>query len=128
MSKSQFDIAVFPGDGIGVEITPITLDLIAAACEKYNVQCNFINLDAGAAYYQKHGVALPAEAMVTKSIVLTGPVPPANTPLVEEEQDATPSPRTELKSPKSVAFPAEAIVINPITLVYPGMVLLNPPP
>ena len=52
MTKSTFDIAVFPGDGIGVEVTPITLELVKAACEKYGVECNFTNLEAGAAYYK----------------------------------------------------------------------------
>ncbi|WP_016956551.1 isocitrate/isopropylmalate dehydrogenase family protein [Catenovulum agarivorans] len=65
MTKSTFDIAVFPGDGIGVEVTPITLELVKAACEKYGVECNFTNLEAGAAYYKEHGVALPEDSMAT---------------------------------------------------------------
>ncbi|GLR69518.1 isocitrate/isopropylmalate dehydrogenase family protein [Agaribacter marinus] len=61
--KSRFTIAVFPGDGIGSEITPITLEVINKACSKLDVSFDFKVLDAGAAYYAKHGESLPAEAM-----------------------------------------------------------------
>lgn len=62
MSK-VFSIAVFPGDGIGEEVTPVALKLIEQACQMNNTQCEFSVLEAGAAHYQKTGVALPETSL-----------------------------------------------------------------
>ena len=55
---------------------------------------------------------MPVDDIVIKSIVFTvvGVVPPANNPLVDEEQAAAAVLVKEI-SPKSNAFPADAIVI-----------------
>ncbi|WP_146492819.1 isocitrate/isopropylmalate dehydrogenase family protein [Vibrio cyclitrophicus] len=62
--KNTFEITILPGDGIGVEITPPTLDLITAAVQKVGgVEVTFKSFDAGAKYYQDTGIALPEEAL-----------------------------------------------------------------
>ncbi|GAB1622344.1 isocitrate/isopropylmalate dehydrogenase family protein [Agarivorans albus] len=64
MSKQIFEITVFPGDGIGIEITPACLALIQAAIDKVGgLKLNFTSFEAGANYYQQHGIALPEQAM-----------------------------------------------------------------
>ncbi|MFC3120139.1 isocitrate/isopropylmalate dehydrogenase family protein [Agaribacter flavus] len=61
--QSTFTIAVFPGDGIGSEITPITLTILDKVCEQIGIKCEYKVLDAGAAHYAEHGVSLPEDAM-----------------------------------------------------------------
>ena len=64
-TPSEFSIAVFEGDGIGHEITPPTLKLLDAACDRAAsatsgpLALNYRHLEAGATPYQKTGVALP---------------------------------------------------------------------
>jgi hypothetical protein len=52
---------------------------------------------------------LPVLEIVTYSITLIGPLPPAKTPRIEEAQAAK-SLLTDDKSPKSTAFPVLEIV------------------
>ncbi|AWB65863.1 3-isopropylmalate dehydrogenase [Saccharobesus litoralis] len=63
--KTSFDITVLPGDGIGVEITPVCIELIEKVLTKLDadVSINFTTFEAGAAYYQKTGISLPEEAL-----------------------------------------------------------------
>ena len=65
MSAAQtYQIAVFPGDGIGEEITRPTLDLITAACRpEEDIDLGFKVLPAGAAHYRDHGEAFPADSL-----------------------------------------------------------------
>ncbi len=65
-SDNTFRIALFPGDGIGMEITDPTralLDTVAARVGGFGF--DWQPCDAGAAYYTKHGTALPDEAIKT---------------------------------------------------------------
>ncbi len=59
-----FRIAVFPGDGIGTEITDPTLrllDKVAARAGGFSFTTQ--HCDAGASYYLDHGTALPAKSL-----------------------------------------------------------------
>ncbi len=65
-SLTDFHIAVFPGDGIGTEITDPTLrllDKVAARVGGFALTTE--HCDAGAAYYLDHGTALPAMSLKT---------------------------------------------------------------
>ncbi len=58
------EIAVLPGDGIGVEVTEAALELLAAveaACG--GPKLHFMNHDAGAQYFLTSGTALPESTM-----------------------------------------------------------------
>ena len=60
----EFEIAVFPGDGIGAEVVMPTLELLdSLGRETGSYQLRFETMPAGAAHYQKTGVALPDECM-----------------------------------------------------------------
>ncbi len=64
MSKHEFNIAVFDGDGIGPEIMAPTLDLldhVAAGHGEFSL--NYTHLPAGALHYEKTGESLPAESI-----------------------------------------------------------------
>lgn len=61
----QFDIAVLPGDGIGGEVVRPCLTVLQAAIDQAGggFELKFTELPAGAAEYQRTGVALPPETM-----------------------------------------------------------------
>lgn len=59
-SNSAFRIAVLPGDGIGHEIMPPTLELLQAAADRAGgFALDFETLDAGAGVYRETGTAMP---------------------------------------------------------------------
>ena len=65
-SNNTFRIALFPGDGIGEEITEPTrmlLDDVAARVGGFGF--DWSTCPAGAAHYEAHGTALPEESMKT---------------------------------------------------------------
>jgi len=60
MRKNRtYDIAVLPGDGIGVEVTAACLDVLAATQEVCGVDLDCVTHPAGAQHYAKSGDALP---------------------------------------------------------------------
>jgi 3-isopropylmalate dehydrogenase len=60
----NFTIAVLPGDGIGEEIMPPTLEILnKAAARTGGFTLDFQNIEAGAAHYAKTGVSLPKEGL-----------------------------------------------------------------
>jgi len=60
----RFSIAVFPGDGIGDEITAPTVALLHRACERVGgVALDTAEWPAGARAWQTHGEALPAASI-----------------------------------------------------------------
>jgi 3-isopropylmalate dehydrogenase len=64
--SNDFRIAVFPGDGIGAEITPPTLQLITkAAARTGGFSVTPQHCPAGAAHYRDHGEALPKASIAT---------------------------------------------------------------
>ncbi|MEQ9639249.1 MAG: isocitrate/isopropylmalate family dehydrogenase [Alphaproteobacteria bacterium] len=59
-NEKTFDVAVLPGDGIGIEVMESALAVLRAAEEKvggFKLDCN--TLPAGALHYRDHGVAMP---------------------------------------------------------------------
>ena len=59
MTKKH-EIAVIPGDGIGVEVMPEGLRALEAACSKFGIDINFHHFDfASCDYYVKHGKMMP---------------------------------------------------------------------
>lgn len=63
-AMTTFSVAVFPGDGIGQEITEPTLALVErAAARAGNIGYRWQPCAAGAAHYQDHGTALPADSL-----------------------------------------------------------------
>ncbi len=59
MGTTSFQIAVLPGDGIGQEIMPVCLEVLAAAERSVGgFRLNPEVLPGGAAYYREHGVAM----------------------------------------------------------------------
>jgi len=68
MSTSEaktYDIANLPGDGIGNEVAAPCIEIINAAMAKTGAQSklNFIDLEAGAALFQRTGDPLPQEVL-----------------------------------------------------------------
>ena len=62
--NASFRIATLAGDGIGPEVTAPTVRLLKSiAAEVGGFTLDFIQLEAGAAHYQKSGESLPEEAM-----------------------------------------------------------------
>jgi 3-isopropylmalate dehydrogenase len=60
----HFEIAVLPGDGIGDEIMPPTLEILSAAAEiTGGFTLDFKIIEAGAAYYAKTRISLPKEGL-----------------------------------------------------------------
>lgn len=67
-NSTDFRIAVFPGDGIGAEITAPTQALMTRAAERVGgFSLTWEHCDAGAAYYQDHGTSLPKSSIETAS-------------------------------------------------------------
>src|SRR5262252_3004151 len=60
----EFQIAVFPGDGIGREVMTPCLTLLEAVVDRAgDLKLRFQILEAGAERYRETGVALPEEAV-----------------------------------------------------------------
>ena len=57
----KFNIAVMPGDGIGLEVTPPALGLVKEAAHQFGIKLEFQHIDAGAQYYAETGDAFPEE-------------------------------------------------------------------
>ena len=55
-------IALYPGDGIGIEVTDAAVKVLeAAAANSTGFSCNFVRFDWSMAYYEKHGVVVPPD-------------------------------------------------------------------
>jgi 3-isopropylmalate dehydrogenase len=73
----SYKIAIIPGDGVGPELTEATLKVLDAAKEKFNLDFEYVFLEAGDACFEKKGVALPeetVEAIKDAHVCLKGPV------------------------------------------------------
>ena len=62
-SKQQYTIAVIPGDGIGPEIVAAARAILQQVVGLDGLSLEMIEVEAGAAAYQKFGDALPPESM-----------------------------------------------------------------
>lgn len=64
ITPSVYEIAVLPGDGIGVEVMEACVALLEAAQKlDKGPQLNLTRYDAGAQHYAKHGEALPERTL-----------------------------------------------------------------
>lgn len=63
MSHQSFTIAVIPGDGIGPEIISAAITVLQQAASRDEFSLKLIEVEAGAAAYQKYNNALPPESM-----------------------------------------------------------------
>src|SRR5262245_24277241 len=60
----DFNVAVFPGDGIGREVMPPCLALLEQACARAGgFRLRFETHEAGAGLYERTGTALPTSAL-----------------------------------------------------------------
>ncbi len=56
-------IAVLPGDGIGLEVTPAGVSALEAAASRYGLELELVNFEWGADYYFEHGRMMPEDAL-----------------------------------------------------------------
>jgi 3-isopropylmalate dehydrogenase len=63
MTPTPFDIAVMPGDGIGVEVTAAAIEVLRAVERRYGFRLETTALEAGALAYRRTGVALSDETL-----------------------------------------------------------------
>lgn len=61
MLANSYDIAVLPGDGIGIEVMDATLDLLRVVEQRYGVGLHFSPQQAGAFAYKETGTDLSDE-------------------------------------------------------------------
>ena len=73
----SYKVALIPGDGIGPEITHATLGVLDAVQDRFDLDLEFLKLEAGDACLEKRGVALPDETVKVikgSDVCLKGPV------------------------------------------------------
>ena len=63
VSKSQYAIAVIPGDGIGPEIVEAACTVLTAVAEMGDFGVNLVWYEAGAGAFQSYGDPLPPETL-----------------------------------------------------------------
>jgi len=72
-----YKIALIPGDGIGPELTETTLKVLEAVQNKFDLNLNIVEAEAGDKCFEKRGVALPEDTVETiknSDACLKGPV------------------------------------------------------
>ena len=62
---TSYKIAVVPGDGIGQEIVPASLDVLNEIARKNNFALETVYYEWGAGFYKKHGVFMPDDGLET---------------------------------------------------------------
>lgn len=62
-SFKKLKIGLIPGDGIGREVIPAGRAVLESLPSKYDLQFDFVHLDAGYELFQKTGTALPDETV-----------------------------------------------------------------
>jgi len=62
-TRQSYEIAVLPGDGIGVEVIAVTLPLLESLLRDAPVGLRFTEYPGGARHYQETGDALPAATL-----------------------------------------------------------------
>lgn len=74
---SKYKISLIQGDGIGPELSEATMEILNAVQQKFNIDLEVIQVEAGDRCYEKTGVALPEETVeVIKNshVCMKGPV------------------------------------------------------
>ena len=61
--KDQYSVTLLPGDGIGEEISAVTVDVLNAAAAKFGFKIDFKNAPVGGAAIDATGVPLPDETL-----------------------------------------------------------------
>lgn len=59
----SYNIAVIPGDGVGVEVTRATLDVLRAAANQFSFTLTFSEYNWGCEYYLEHGKMMPDDGL-----------------------------------------------------------------
>ena len=62
---AEYRIAVIPGDGIGQEVIPEGVKVLAAVGRKFGLRFDFAEFPWGSEYYRRHGVMMPANGLAT---------------------------------------------------------------
>ncbi|MBF8185543.1 tartrate dehydrogenase [Nonomuraea sp. K274] len=57
------DIAVIPGDGIGLEVTPAALEVVRAAGRRHGFTCQFTEYDWSCERYKREGAMMPPDGI-----------------------------------------------------------------
>ncbi|MCB0208161.1 MAG: isocitrate/isopropylmalate dehydrogenase family protein [Anaerolineae bacterium] len=65
MTLKKYKIAVIPGDGIGPEIVQAALSILLQVAALSTLTFELVEVEAGAAAYQKYGNNLPADSLAT---------------------------------------------------------------
>ncbi len=74
---SKYTISLIPGDGIGPELSEATMEILNAIQQKFDIDLEVIQVEAGDTCYEKMGVALPEETVKViknSNVCMKGPV------------------------------------------------------
>lgn len=77
MTKNAFNLAVIPGDGIGIEVVAEGLKVLDAISAKYGVTFSKTSYDLGATFWHRTGEALPdsvVDELAKSDVILLGAV------------------------------------------------------
>ncbi len=77
MTKKTFNLAVIPGDGIGIEVVAEGLKVLDVVSAKYEVNFSKTSYDLGATYWHRTGEVLPDSVVVElakSDVILLGAV------------------------------------------------------
>jgi len=77
MAKKTFNLAVIPGDGIGIEVVAEGLKVLDAVSTKYDVTFSKKSYDLGATYWHRTGEVLPdsvVDELAKSDVILLGAV------------------------------------------------------
>lgn len=77
MTKKTFNLAVIPGDGIGIEVVAEGLKVLDAVSAKYEVNFSKTSYDLGATYWHRTGEVLPdsvVDELAKSDVILLGAV------------------------------------------------------
>ena len=59
----QYNIALIPGDGIGLEVIPEAVRVLERLAEKYGFQMDFETFPYSCTFYREHGFMMPEGAI-----------------------------------------------------------------
>lgn len=63
LTMRTLSIALLPGDGIGLEVTPAARRVLEQACDGEDLRPEFVYYDWGSEYYFRHGAMMPVDAL-----------------------------------------------------------------
>ena len=66
MSIREYSIAAIPADGIGIEMTEATIEVLGALQKRFpGIRLSFEEFDWGSDYYKKNGIMMPSDGLKT---------------------------------------------------------------